>query len=397
MNNETKEKSESVLISNRASFIQKAWKGAGFNQATSIQEQTIPLIVEGKDVIAKAPTGTGKTLAYLIPMLEKIETSSKNVQGVILAPSHELAMQIYQTIEEWTKNTDIRSLAIIGGTNVKRQVQNLKSHPHIIVATTGRLLEIIKMKKIKMHEVKTIVVDEFDVLIANEHIHNLQNIVKTTLKDRQILFFSATLSEQTETIGKELMKEPIIVEVEEEKLAHSNTEHFFVVSDERDKIENLRKIARIKGVKALTFINDPNKIREIEAKLMHKGLKVGVLSSEVDKNERKEALKRFRTGQFSVLIATDVAARGLDIEGLTHVINWDVPRYSKEYIHRAGRTGRMGAKGTVVSIVTIREISNIKKITSKLGIELKEKIIYKSVFEDKFNPNKRPSPPKRKR
>ncbi len=370
------------LLLNMKQFLQEAWEFSGFEAATPIQERAIPLIVENKDVIAESPTGTGKTLAYLIPLLNRIDISKKNVQVMVLAPSHELSMQIFQVIEQWTKGSEIRSLPIIGGANIKRQVVNLREHPHIIVGTTGRLLELIRMKKIKMHEVKTIVVDEFDLLIAQEHVANLKSIIKTTLRDRQILFFSATLAKHTEVIGRELMKDPEIIQIKEDEAASSNTEHIAILCEERQKVEILRKIIRSENMKALVFVSDSSNIPEIADKLRYKGLDLGVLTGDSKKNERKEALRKFRIAKFPMLIATDLAARGLDIEGLTHVINWDLPRDSRQYIHRSGRTGRMGDIGTVISIVTKREESDLRKKTNKLGISLKYKKLFKGELTD---------------
>ena len=357
-------------------FLQEAWQDVGYQAPTLIQERAVPIILEGKDLVAESPTGTGKTVAYLIPLLQRIDPEKKGTQVVILAPSHELAMQISQTIQIWTKGTDIVSTSLIGGANIKRQVENLKKHPHIIVATTGRLLELIKMKKVKMHEVKTIVVDEFDVLIAQEHVNNLKSIIKTTLKERQILFFSATLSERTDQIAKELMKDPITVQIEKEAPGASKTEHLYVVCEQREKVEALGKIVRTGKMKALAFVNDINKLSEIEAKLKFKGTKLGVLIGESTKQERKESLDNFRLGIIPLLIATDVASRGLDIDKLTHVINLDLPRNFDQYTHRAGRTGRMGASGTVISIVTQGEESILKKITNKTGVTIKKKKLY---------------------
>ncbi|ABR50767.1 DEAD/DEAH box helicase domain protein [Alkaliphilus metalliredigens QYMF] len=366
-------------------FLQETWNRVGFTAPTPIQEEAIPLILEGKDLIAESPTGTGKTLAYLIPILHRIDPESKAVQAVILAPSHELAMQIHQTIEKWTKDNNISSEPLIGGANIKRQIENLKKRPQIIVATTGRLLEVIKLKKIKMHEVKTIVVDEFDILIAEEHAENLKHIIKTTLKERQIVCFSATISENTEQIGMELMKEPKIIQIQKGQSSLStlsNIQHTYIICEHREKFEVLRKIIRSGNVKALVFTNDVRKIEEIQVKLSYNGIDLGVLMGGSNKTQRKEALNGFRMGKFPLLVATDVAARGLDIEGLTHVINWDVPLTADQYTHRSGRTGRMGALGTVVSIVNKREESMFRKITNELEISATEKMMYKGEMID---------------
>lgn len=365
-------------------FLHTTWEKSGFKEPTDVQKQSVPLILKDKDVVAESPTGTGKTLAYLLPILEKLDPKQKNIQALVLAPSHELAMQIYQVIGEWTQGSDIKSASFIGGANVKKQLESLKDKPQIAVGTVGRIIELINMKKMKMHEVKTIVVDEFDVLIAQEHVNKLKLIIKSTLKDRQILCFSATLSEKTEEIAREIMKEPEIVQVKRVK-ENSSTEHVYVLCEEREKIDTLLKVVRTEEMKALIFINDIHKISEIEAKLLFKGMSLGVITGNSSKKERMESIRDFRSGKLSLLVATDVSARGLDIQGLTHVVNFDLPHDSKQYIHRSGRTGRMGAKGTVVSLLTNKEENILKRICSKLDISLGEKKLFSGKLVDPNN------------
>lgn len=368
-------------LATMAPFIQEIWEESRFQAPTNIQQQAIPAILEGKDIVAESPTGTGKTVAYLLPVIQKLNPEKKNVQAVIIAPSQELVMQIYQEIQKWTKGSSIVSSAFIGGVNIKKQVENLKKNPQIIVGTTGRLLELISMKKLKMHEAKTIVVDEFDMLIAQEHADNLKSIIKTTLRDRQLLFFSATLSSKTERIAKELMQDPVVLQIAREQEAQ-NVEHLYLVSEYRDKIEVLQRIVRDGEIKALVFFNGLERASEIEAKLRYKKFPVAMLSGDAKKLERQKALKQFREGEISLLLATDVAARGLDIEGLTHVIHFDFPSEVDQYVHRSGRTGRMGAKGTVISIVTRQEESFLKKLSRDLGIMIKRKEIYRGAMVD---------------
>ena len=360
------------LLNGFRPFIKQGWVAARFEGPTPIQEKTLPLILEGKDLIAESPTGTGKTLAYLLPLLEKIDVEEKNIQVLILAPSHELVMQIYQVIQDWTKGSEIESASLIGGANVKKQIDNLKKKPQIVVGSVGRIIELINMKKLKMHKIKTIVVDEFDVLIAQEHINKLNNIVKTTMRDRQLLFFSATLSDKTED-AKPLMKDPEIIQVKREEVA-TNTEHIYVMSEDRKKIDMLSRVISTEDMKVLVFIQNSNKLDEIEAKLLFKGINLGIIAGKLSKSQREDAIKGFRSGKYPVLVVTDVSARGLDIEGITHVINLDLPFDVKQYIHRSGRTGRMGKEGTVVSIVTNQEDTILKRMCRKAGIDnLKEK------------------------
>ncbi|MGG3915188.1 DEAD/DEAH box helicase [Rossellomorea vietnamensis] len=355
-------------------LLQKNWEESGFTAFTPVQEKVMPLIMEGKDVVCESPTGTGKTLAYLLPIIQAIDPSRKQAQAVILAPSRELVMQIHQEIQKWAKGTDITSAAFIGGANVKKQVEKLKKKPHIVVGTTGRLIELMKMKKLKMHEVKTIVVDEFDLMISSEHIREVKDIIKSTLKERQVLFFSATLSDETEQVADSLLQNHEIVKMEA-NLDNPKVDHVFVYSELRDKVEALRSISYFKGIKALVFFNQLERLSEMEEKLKYKGVELEVLAGESNKMERKQSLDRFRSGKVSMLLTTDVAARGLDITDVTHVIHFDFPSDTKQYIHRSGRTGRMGAEGTVICLVSKRELSFLEKMSKELNLPFQEKTI----------------------
>lgn len=357
-------------------FIQDAWRKAGFAKPTPIQSQAIPLIVEGKNVLAESPTGTGKTLAYLLPVLEKIDADDSSPQAVILASSRELVMQIAEEVRIWTEGSKISGAAFIGGANAKRQLERLKKRPQVIVGTPGRVYELIAQKKLKMHNVKTIVLDEGDQLIVAEHMGTIRNIIKTTLKDRQMLMFSATLTPQTEELARELANEPEIVRIDKSEKMDSNVNHVYVVAERRDKFKMLEKIARLEDIKALAFINDIAELTVIYEKLNFKGLEIGALHGESNKVDREKALRKLRSGKFPLLLATDVAARGLDIKGLTTVVHVDVPLSLEQYTHRSGRTGRAGADGTVISIVTEREERELKKLAKGLEVPLTKKVFY---------------------
>ena len=192
-------------------FLQEAWVKSGFENTTLIQDAAIPVILEGKDLIAESPTGTGKTLAYLLPLLNNIDPTSQSLQAVVLASSQELVMQVYQEFQKWSEGSGIRGTSIIGGANVKRQLEKLKKRPHMIFATPGRLLELIKQKKVKMHEVKMVVLDEGDQLLIPEHLNTVKDIVKSTLGGRQVALFSATMKAGTEKLAKEITNEPEVL------------------------------------------------------------------------------------------------------------------------------------------------------------------------------------------
>jgi superfamily II DNA/RNA helicase len=378
------------MIQQMKPFLQTTWEKAGFKDMTDIQKQTIPLIAEGKDVIAESPTGTGKTLAYLLPLLHNVEPEIKNPQIIVLAPTRELVMQIHGEVQKFTEGSEITGASIVGGADLKRQVEKLKKHPQVIAGSPGRILELIRMKKLKMHEVKTIVFDEFDQLIQQDMLPVLSDIVKAAMRDRQLLYFSATISKQVEDAARNFSNEPEIVRIKRTSET-SKVQHLYIVCDWREKLDNVRKIVNMENVKALAFMNDPFKLDEMTAKLRYKKVEVGALHGEATKQERAAMLRQFHQGKLQLLLATDVAARGLHVEDLMHVIHLDIPETLDQYIHRSGRTGRMGKEGIVISLVTPAEEKKLLQFSKKLGIEFVKQEIFKGEFVAKkpFVPKKK--------
>lgn len=356
----------------------------GITSPTTIQKETITLAIENKDIIAEAVTGSGKTLSYLLPSFERIDVDSKELHTIVLAPTHELVVQINNVIKSLAKSSDypVRSTTIIGEVNIKRQIENLKSKPHIIVGTPGRVLELIKMKKIKAHQVKTIVIDEADKLLSDNNIDTVKAVIKTTLRDRQILVFSASINKIAIDRATELMKEPQLINISDEKV-NVDIEHLCVITYQRDKINSLRRLIHAtKPTKAIVFINKNDLIQEVVTKLnYHKINAVGIFGN-ATKADRKKALDAFKSGKSNILVASDLVARGLDLQDITHVINLDVPVNLNEYIHRVGRTGRAGKKGTAISIITENEIQFLMKIEELNGIEFEAKTIYEGKLID---------------
>ncbi|MFD3157112.1 DEAD/DEAH box helicase [Haloimpatiens sp. FM7330] len=363
----------------------KGLEKENITKPTDIQIKTIPLALQNKDIIGQSETGSGKTLAYLLPIFEKIDSSKREMQAIVLAPTHELAMQINEEIKILSDNSKvpITSTTIIGEVNVKRQIEKLKEKPHIIVGSSGRILELIKKKKIKAHTIKTIVIDEGDRLLNPNNINNVKAIIKTTMRDRQLMAFSATINEKTINIAKDLMKEPEVIKIKQKKEVNSNINHLYLVGEQRDKIQILRKlVAALKPKKALVFINKSQEIEVTTAKLQYHHIKAYGIYGNASKEERKKALEGIRSGKFELLVASDIAARGLDIKGVTHIFNLDLPSDSKDYLHRVGRTGRAGKLGTAISIVTKKEISLIKRYEKDFNIEILPKKLYKGSLID---------------
>lgn len=281
------------FLHNAQSFIKENWNASGFQEPTPVQEQAAELIMEGKDVIAESPTGTGKTLAYALPVLERIKPDQKHPQAVILAPSRELVMQIFQVIQDWKTGSELRAVSLIGGANVKKQVEKLKkNHPHLIVGTPGRVFELIQAKKLKMHEVKTIVLDETDQLVLPEHRETIKQIIKTTLRDRQLLCFSATLKKETEDVLRDMTKEPEVLKVERSKAEAGKVKHQYIICDQRDKVKLLQKLSRLQGMQALVFVRDIGNLSVYAEKLAYHHVDLGILHSEAKKWSVRKSLER---------------------------------------------------------------------------------------------------------
>lgn len=358
---------------------------------TEIQRKVIPVALENKDVIAQSETGTGKTLAYLLPLYHKLNSLNREMQAIIMVPTHELAIQVQRQIERLSLNSEIKLTAtpIIGNVNIDRQIDKLKEKPHIIVGSPGRILELIKKKKIAAHTIKTIIIDEADRLMDDSNLEIVKGVIKSTLKERQLMIFSATISKETIARAKEIMKEPELIRGEEKTTVPDTIEHIYFVTEQRDKIEVLRKLIRmLEPKKAVVFVNQSEEVETVSAKLNYHGLKAESIHGTNFKLDRKKTMEDFRTGRLQLLIASDIAARGLQIEGITHIFNMSIPEDAKDYLHRAGRTGRNGNKGIAISIITERELPLISMYEKSLNISIAFKDMYMGKLVDKRHAKK---------
>jgi superfamily II DNA/RNA helicase len=363
----------------------KALEAEKITTPTEVQKKVIPEMLGNKDLIVQSETGTGKTLAYLIPLFCKINAAVREMQAIILVPTHELAIQVLRVIELLSRNSDIKISAapIIGNVNIDRQIEKLKEKPHIIVGSSGRILELIKKKKISAHTVKTIVLDEADRLLSDSDIENVKAVIKSTMRDRQLLMFSASISKEAEARGREIMKEPEIIRGEAATSVPDTIEHVYFETEQREKFEVLRKVAGImKPQKAIVFTSGIEEAEIVTEKLKYHGFKVESIHGTNRKEERKKALEGFRTGKVQLLVSSDIASRGLDIEGVTHIFSLNAPEQPKDYLHRAGRTGRNGNTGISISIVNEREIQLIKKYEKAFHITIVAKDMYKGQIID---------------
>lgn len=368
------------------SNIIEALKKQGITTPTEIQTLSIGPALENKDIIGEAFTGSGKTLAYLIPLFHKIDTTKREMQGLILAPTHELAIQIEEQIKLLAVNSEIplTSLSIIGDVNINNQIKKLKEvKPHIIVGSTGRILDLIRKKKITAHTIKTIIIDEGDNLLDPKRANITEEIIKTTMRDRQLMVFSASIKAETLETAKNLMKDPVIIKAEDKPLMNPNIEHMYVVCDRRDKFETLRKLlAAVKPEKAIIFVNDNEDIELTTVKLNYHSKDCYAMTGKISKEDRKLAIESFRAGKIKILVSSDVTARGLDVEGITHVFHLDLPLKLNEYLHRSGRTARGNANGVSICIATVKQLNIIKKYEKEFKIEFKQKKIFGGILED---------------
>ncbi|MEA5082536.1 MAG: DEAD/DEAH box helicase [Lachnospiraceae bacterium] len=357
----------------------------GIEMPTDIQMKVIPEIMQGTDVIAKSETGSGKTLAYLLPIFMKVDTKLRSTQAIIVTPTHELAVQVNKQAQVLAENAgvDVRSALIIGGASLTRQLDKLKEKPQIVIGSAGRILDLIKKKKIQAHTCKTIVIDEADRMLDSLNINDVKAVVKTTLaSQRQIILLSASINEATKKAAAQIMGEAKIVE-KEKGILPANIEHYYIVAEARDKIVVLRKImAGLKPEHVIVFINNPNNIETMVEKLNFHGLKADGIYGTAHKNDRKNAMDSFREGRINILVASDIGARGLDFDGVEIVVNLDISEEPVYYQHRAGRTGRNGAGGMVISVVTDFEKKWLNRYEREFDIKFVEKVMSYGKLED---------------
>ncbi len=370
---------------------QKTWEEIGVQQLlcdklrengiltpTEVQANTIPILLSGQDVSARSQTGTGKTLAFLLPMLQQIDADSSAIQGIIILPTQELAMQIVRVAEAYGEPLGIRVQQLIGGAALKRQVEKLKLRPQLVIGTPGRIHELLKLRKLKLNSVTHIVIDEADQVFQLGSTKEVEAMLFAMGKERQIAFFSATYPEQMVRFEGRWMNDPVRIQVTPEHRVSETISNYYVLSDKRDKTDTARRLVRLLNPKsALLFLNDTDNIANWESKLSYEGFVVETLYGDADKQRRSATLARFKEGRCQLLLATDVAARGLDIEGLPLVLQLDPAADADHYVHRAGRTGRMGRSGTVISIVTPNELFIMDKFRKQLGIDLSERVLFR--------------------
>lgn len=342
----------------------KAIKRSGFEEATPIQAETIPLALAGRDVIGQAQTGTGKTAAFGLPILQNLNKKQKVIQAVIIEPTRELAIQTQEELFRLGRDERARVQVVYGGADIGRQIRSLKHHvPEILVGTPGRLLDHLKRKTIDLSEVKTVVLDEADEMLDMGFIQDIESILRYAKNREQTLLFSATMPKPILRIGEKFMNHPEIVRIKAKELTADLIDQYFVRAKESEKFDIMCRLIDVQGPDlALVFGRTKRRVDELTRGLQARGYNAAGIHGDLSQARRMSVLKRFRAGKLDILVATDVAARGLDISGVTHVYNYDIPQDPDSYVHRIGRTGRAGKNGISVTFVTPNEIGYMRTI-----------------------------------
>ncbi len=333
----------------------------GYVEATPIQEKTIPLTLAGKDVIGQAQTGTGKTAAFGLPILENIDLDNKNIQALIVSPTRELAIQTADELKKLGHDKHVDVQVVFGGADIRRQIQNLKSHPQILVGTPGRLLDHINRKTVKIDQVK--VLDEADEMLNMGFLDDIEAIIKNTPADRQTLLFSATMPPAIKRIGVKFMTDPEHIQIEAKELTTDLVDQYFVRARDNEKFDTMTRILDVQAPKlAIVFGRTKRRVEELARGLEARGYHAAGLHGDLTQQMRSRVLSQFKSHEINILVATDVAARGLDVKDVSHVYNFDIPQDPESYVHRIGRTGRAGAEGVSVTFVAPNEMDYLRAI-----------------------------------
>jgi len=356
---------------NLNSKILRAIEEMGFEQATPIQEQAIPIALQGKDLIGQAQTGTGKTAAFTIPFLELI-TDEPVVQVLVLTPTRELCIQIAEEVAKIGKYMRLKALPIYGGQDINRQIRALKGRPQIIIATPGRLMDHMNRRTIRLDHLKIVVLDEADEMLNMGFLEDIEKILAACNDDRQTFMFSATMKPEIEKIANNFMQAPILVKVKTQELTVPVIEQHFYEIPERDKLDALCRLLDIQSPElALIFGRTKRRVDELSDALQKRGYMAEGIHGDMSQRQRDTVMAKFRNAQIEILVATDVAARGLDISGVTHVYNFDIPLDVDSYVHRIGRTGRAGQSGLAITFVEPREFGQLRNIERTINRRLK--------------------------
>ncbi len=335
----------------------------GYVEPMPIQSAVIPRMLAGQDIVGQAQTGTGKTAAFALPMLQNLLNGHSSVQGLVLAPTRELALQVTQAFRDFGRGQNVRVLAVYGGQPYRSQITALQQGVDIVVGTPGRLIDLIQKKVLNLSQVRTVVLDEADEMLSMGFIEDIESILSEMPSERQTALFSATLPVEIRRLAENYLRDPFTVTIKREQVTGETIEQRVYLVNEKDKIAALTRLFEVEDItSALVFVRTRLATGELANELAVRGFPAEVLNGDLNQETRERTLSRFRQGKISVLVATDVAARGLDIDGISHVFNVDLPDDPEWYVHRIGRTGRAGKPGIAISLYTPSEKRDLRQI-----------------------------------
>ncbi len=358
---------------NIPSSVIEGLKKQGITAPTPVQELTIPAFAEGSDIIIHSHTGSGKTLAFLLPLINKIDLNKSATQAIILAPTHELVMQIHNQIKLLNQNTalGITSCPLMGEVNIDNQIKKLRDKPAIVVGSCGRILDLISKKKLNVSQVNTVILDEADHLLENKQVNTIKKLFYSLSSDTQFCLCSASITDSTKEAVDNFMKDPVTISTSMQTALNPNIEHYYMMCEVREKFDKLRKLIRAAASdRILIFVSQHTDTKILIEKLEYHGHKLSSISGTLSKEARQSALSSFRTGKTNILVSSDLSARGLDIPDITHVIHFDFPLTPNEYLHRAGRSARGVNGGISICLATTKNLGTIRVIERQFNIDL---------------------------
>ncbi|HGD3989568.1 TPA: DEAD/DEAH box helicase [Streptococcus agalactiae] len=373
-------------------YIQRALDELKFVDPTDVQAKLIPVVRSGRDLVGESKTGSGKTHTFLLPIFEKLDESSNDVQVVITAPSRELATQIYQATKQIAEHSEqeIRVVNYVGGTDKLRQIEKLKvSQPHIVIGTPGRIYDLVKSGDLAIHKAHTFVVDEADMTLDMGFLDTVDKIAGSLPKDVQILVFSATIPQKLQPFLKKYLTNPVMEKIKTATVITDTIDNWLLSTKGRDKNAQILELSKLmQPYLAMIFVNTKERADELHSYLSSNGLKVAKIHGGIAPRERKRIMNQVKNLEFEYIVATDLAARGIDIEGVSHVINDTIPQDLSFFVHRVGRTGRNGLSGTAITLYQPSDDSDIREL-EKLGINFIPKVIKNGEFQDTYDRDRR--------
>ena len=373
-------------------YIQEALRDLNFVEATPVQEKLIPVVLSGRDLVGESKTGSGKTHTFLLPIFQMLDEEADSVQAVITAPSRELAAQIYQAARQLASfsKKEIRVANYVGGTDKARQIGKLESsQPHIVIGTPGRIYDLVESGDLAIHKAKTFVVDEADMTLDMGFLATVDKIAGRLPKDLQFLVFSATIPQKLQPFLKKYLSNPVIEQIKTKTVIADTIENWLLSTKGRDKNAQIYQISQLlQPYLAMIFVNTKTRADELHSYLTAQGLKVAKIHGDIAPRERKRIMNQVKNLDFEYIVATDLAARGIDIEGVSHVINDAIPQDLSFFVHRVGRTGRNGLPGTAITLYQPSDDSDIREL-EKMGIKFIPKMIKDDEFQDTYDRDRR--------